>query len=141
MKKRILVLASANRAMILEMDHMPAPGETFLRRILRADAVGGKGEQRRRRVCPSGRRRHDRPACLGDDKDGHAIAESYNEEGLDTRAVRFTDRAQTGFALCTVEHDGNSRIIVVPGANEHFSSRRHPQRNSGRAVRRDDDAV
>lgn len=119
MKKRILVLASANRDMILEMDHMPAPGETF-RAESYGYAVGGKGSNAAVAFA-----RQDAAvtiaACLGDDKDGHAIAESYNEEGLDTRAVRFTDRAQTGFALCTVEHDGNSRIIVVPGANEHFS--------------------
>ena len=126
MKKRILVLASANRDMILEMDHMPAPGETF-RAESYGYAVGGKGSNAAVAFA-----RQDAAVTIaagrGDDKDGHAIAESYNEEGLDTRAVRFTDRAQTGFALCTVEHDGNSRIIVVPVRTSISASTTSPKK-------------
>lgn len=122
--KRILVLASANRDLILRMDHMPAGGETF-RADSYAYSFGGKGSNAAVAAARQGAR-VTIATCLGDDANGRAIYQSYCDESLDTRAVRFTDQAQTGFALCTVERDGNSRIIVVPGANEHIRFRDIP---------------
>ena len=118
MSKKILVLASANRDLVLVMDRMPDPGETF-RGESYAYAFGGKGSNA---AVATARQGADVTiaTCLGNDGNGKDIFASYEKEGMDTRAVAFTDKAQTGFALCTVERDGNSRIIVVPGANEHI---------------------
>lgn len=116
--KKILVLASANRDLILEMDHMPAPGETF-RAERYGHAAGGKGSNAAVALARQGAK-ITISTCLGNDDNGKSLFETYEKEGMDTRAVHFTDDAQTGFALCTVERDGNSRIIVVAGANEHI---------------------
>ncbi len=116
--KKILVLASANRDLILEMDHMPAPGETF-RAERYGYAAGGKGSNAAVALARQGAK-VTISTCLGNDDNGKSLFETYEKEGMDTRAVHFTDEAQTGFALCTVERDGNSRIIVVAGANEHI---------------------
>lgn len=118
MKKRLLVPASANRDLIVTMQRMPAPGETF-RAQSYGYAAGGKGSNAAVALARQGAQ-VTIATCLGNDDNGRALYQTYQKEGLDTRAVRFCDDAQTGFAICTVERDGNSRIIVIPGANEQI---------------------
>ena len=68
MSKKILILASANRDMMLVMDHMPSPGETF-RGESYEYAFGGKGSNA---AVATARQGADVTiaTCLGDDANG-----------------------------------------------------------------------
>ena len=54
---------------------------------------------------------------VGDDGDGHQLARTLADEGLDLTTVTPDPDAPTGLAVIEVDPSGENRIVVVPGAN------------------------
>lgn len=120
MKERILVVSSANVDLILNTEVLPKAGETVISGENFAYVAGGKGANSARLCAALG--------CdtiflcrLGDDRHGKRLIELYKREGIDTRFIELDREYPTGLAAVMV-CDGESRIIVYPGANMALSA-------------------
>ena len=123
MKKRILVVSSANLDFVQRMRRIPNAGETV---VEPADygygyVPGGKGANS---AVTYARMGDDCIFCtrLGADNNGSRLLSVYEKEGIDTRFIARDKGCPTGLASILVEEDGANRIIVYPGANENLSA-------------------
>jgi ribokinase len=118
----VVVVGSVNRDYLCSLDHLPAPGETVLGNDV-AIASGGKGGNQAVAAAKIGV-----PtalvACLGNDPDGNDIAAALAESGVDTSGVAVLPGVRTGLAFVFVTGDGESSIVVSPGANSKLTSER-----------------
>ena len=116
MKKRILVVSSANMDLVMNVPRLPLAGETLLADGSYRLVPGGKGANAAIAVERLG---GDCVFCAktGRDANGEALRKLYASEGINMSALRSTDEAATGLAAITVEPDGTNRITVFPGAN------------------------
>lgn len=55
--------------------------------------------------------------CVGNDGFGKQFFETLEAEGFDTSVVKVSQNNSTGVSLVTVEHSGQNRICMTPGAN------------------------
>lgn len=55
--------------------------------------------------------------CVGSDGFGKQFFETLEAEGFDTSVVKVSPNNSTGVSLVTVEHSGQNRICMTPGAN------------------------
>lgn len=123
MKKRILVVSSANMDFVQRMRRVPNAGETV---VESADygygyVPGGKGANS---AVAFARMGDDCVFCtrLGMDANGDRLLSVYQKEGIDTRFAVRDKEAATGLASILVEESGANRIIVYPGANERLNA-------------------
>ncbi|MBQ7822176.1 MAG: ribokinase [Clostridia bacterium] len=116
MKKRILVVSSANLDFVLNMKRVPGAGETVIDMGSYDHVPGGKGANAAVAVS---RLDGDCVFCtrLGNDANGKMLKQFYSECGIDTRFVITDKTASTGLAAIMVESNGMNRIVVYPGAN------------------------
>ena len=117
---KILVVGSLNVDMVMNVDHMPAEGETIL-----CDGMtlvpGGKGANQ---ACAAGRLGTDVAmlGAIGDDDYGALQLKSLSEAGVEVGGLLKKEGQNTGTAFITVNKSGNNSIVVVPGANSAFRS-------------------
>ena len=115
---QILVVGSLNVDMVMNVDHMPAEGETIL-----CDGMtlvpGGKGANQ---ACAAGRLGTDVAmlGAIGDDDYGALQLKSLSEAGVEVGGLLKKEGQNTGTAFITVNKSGNNSIVVVPGANSAF---------------------
>ena len=115
---KILVIGSMNVDMVMNVDHMPAEGETIL-----CDGMtlvpGGKGANQ---ACAAGRLGTDVAmlGAIGDDDYGALQLKSLSEAGVEVGGLLKKEGQNTGTAFITVNKSGNNSIVVVPGANSAF---------------------
>ena len=115
---KILVVGSLNVDMVMNVDHMPAEGETIL-----CDGMtlvpGGKGANQ---ACAAGRLGTDVAmlGAIGDDDYGALQLKSLSEAGVEVGGLLKKEGQNTGTAFITVNKSGNNSIVVVPGANSAF---------------------
>lgn len=115
---KILVVGSLNVDMVMNVDHMPAEGETIL-----CDGMtlvpGGKGANQ---ACAAGRLGTDVAmlGAIGDDDYGALQLKSLSEAGVEVGGLLKKEGQNTGTAFITVNKSGNNSIVVVPGANSTF---------------------
>ena len=115
---KILVVGSLNVDMVMNVDHMPAEGETIL-----CDGMtlvpGGKGANQ---ACAAGRLGTDVAmlGAIGDDDYGALQLKSLPEAGVEVGGLLKKEGQNTGTAFITVNKSGNNSIVVVPGANSAF---------------------
>ena len=115
---KILVVGSLNVDMVMNVDHMPAEGETIL-----CDGMtlvpGGKGANQ---ACAAGRLGTDVAmlGAIGDDDYGALQLKSLSEAGVEVGGLLKKEGQNTGTAFITVNKIGNNSIVVVPGANSAF---------------------
>lgn len=115
---KILVVGSLNVDMVMNVDHMPAEGETIL-----CDGMtlvpGGKGANQ---ACAAGRLGTDVAmlGAIGDDDYGVLQLKSLSESGVEVGGLLKKEGQNTGTAFITVNKSGNNSIVVVPGANSAF---------------------
>lgn len=114
---RILVYGSLNLDLIVEVDRLPAVGETLLGGSFRR-LSGGKGGNQAYAAA-----RTATPlvavsmvGCVGDDDAGEQLLRELAAAGVDVSLVARSPEP-TGTALITVGPDGANTIVVVPGAN------------------------
>lgn len=115
---KILVVGSLNVDMVMNVDHMPAEGETIL-----CDGMtlvpGGKGANQ---ACAAGRLGTDVAmlGAIGDDDYGALQLKSLSEAGVEVGGLLKKEGQNTGTAFITVNKSGNNSIVVVPRANSAF---------------------
>lgn len=120
MKKRILVVSSANMDFVMRVGKLPEGGQTVVETRGYDYVPGGKGANAALTLARLGA---DSIFCtrLGNDSNGQKLKALYSENGIDTRFI-ITDRsAPTGLASIIVEETGENRIVVYPGANSELS--------------------
>jgi len=119
MKKRIVVLGSANIDHIAKVRNIPVPGETVGDGKY-TKAFGGKGFNQ----AVAARRASGNVtflASIGDDEDGKQIMQTIKGDGVNTDHVLYRRGSKTGAAFIFVEDSGENSIVVTPGANKEWT--------------------
>ena len=114
---KVAVVGSYGVGLTVELDRVPAAGETVIGRAFRIDH-GGKGSNQAIGAARLGADVEFLTA-IGDDTFGHEAAALWEREGVNAHAL-VTD-APTMTAPILVEPTGENRIVVVPGALEQLS--------------------
>jgi ribokinase len=113
---RVAVCGSVNMDVFGYVERAPDPGETIFGRRL-SYASGGKGANQ-----AVAARRMDADVAFfgacGSDAFGDVVSANLAGEGMDISGLRRIDEP-TGVALIVVSADGENRIIVLSGANDH----------------------
>ena len=115
MAGKIVVAGSSNTDMILQMDHIPQPGETILGGQF-SMAAGGKGANQAVAAARAGGQ-VTFLARIGADMFGRQAVEGFRRDGIDVRYVLEDDQAPSGVALIFVAANGENSIGVASGAN------------------------
>ncbi len=115
MAAQIVVVGSSNTDMILQMSHIPRPGETILGGRF-SMAAGGKGANQTVAAARAGGR-VTFLARVGNDMFGRQSIEGFKRDGLDVQHVIRDETAPSGVALIFVAEDGENSIGVASGAN------------------------
>ncbi|MGI6455726.1 MAG: ribokinase [bacterium] len=116
--KNIYVIGSSNTDMVVQCDHIPAPGETILGGKF-VQVHGGKGANQ----AVSAARLGGKVTffCrVGKDPLGLASIAAYQKEGINTAYIVEDDAEQSGVALILVDREGENCIAVAPGVNAHM---------------------
>lgn len=121
MKKRILVVSSANMDFVMKVGRIPEAGQTVIESRSYDYIPGGKGANSALALSRLGA---DCVFCtrLGNDNHAQRLKALYAENGIDTRFIVNDKATPTGLAAILVEESGENRIIVYPGANDHLSA-------------------
>lgn len=112
---RIAIIGSMNMDVVLQVPHLPHPGETLLAPQL-TTWPGGKGANQALGVSRLGGNAY-MFGCLGNDRYGKQIAEQLSSANVDMSSVPLTADQPTGTAYINVCPDGSNTIVVHPGAN------------------------
>ena len=117
-KKRILVVGSANMDMHMPVLKLPQAGETVIQTGGVSYSPGGKSANSAVTLAKLGA---EAVFCtrLGRDSHGETLYSYYKELGIDLSYTVIDREHQTGFAAILVdEESAQNRIMVYPGANE-----------------------
>lgn len=115
----IVVVGSSNTDLIVQLPHIPAPGETVLGGRY-TQAAGGKGANQAVAAARAGGQ-VTFISCVGSDTMGQQALAGYEAEGIDIRHIRC-DAQPTGVAVIFVGDDGENSIGVASGANLSLSA-------------------
>jgi ribokinase len=115
---RIAVVGSAVTDLTTFSDVFPRAGETLFGKRFNL-GFGGKGANQAvaARLCGA---EVLMVARVGNDLFGEATLKNFASYGIDTTHVQVVQGTSTGVAPIFVEPNGQNRIIVVKGANEHL---------------------
>ena len=118
-KKSIVVVGSSNTDMVIQLDHIPRPGETILggRFVM---AAGGKGANQ---AVAAARAGGDVTfvARVGRDMFGDNVLAGFQKDGIRVDHVLRDKASPSGVALIFVARDGENSIAVASGANGNLS--------------------
>lgn len=115
MKKHIVVVGSCNTDMVINVDHLPAPGETILGGSFLMNP-GGKGANQAVAAARLGGDVYF-ITKTGNDLFGKRAIEQYQEEGIHVDYIQSDPELPSGVALITVDKKGENVISVASGAN------------------------
>ncbi len=113
--KKILVIGSLNMDQALQVEHIPAAGETILCQDMQL-VCGGKGANQAF-TCGRLGCQVEMLGCVGRDENGTALIENLAKAGIETANIRQVKDKPTGTAVIAVEKAGNNCIFVIQGAN------------------------
>jgi ribokinase len=119
MKPKIVVVGSSNTDMVVQVPHLPAPGETVLGGEF-IMAAGGKGANQAVAAARLGAQ-VTFVARLGRDMFGQVAVQGYKAEGINVDSIAWDEDAASGVALIVVDEAGENAIAVAPGANGRLS--------------------
>jgi len=119
MKPKIVVVGSANTDMVIQVHHLPEPGET----VLGGNYIQSQGGKGANQAVAASRLGADVTfiARLGRDAFGDASIAAYQADGINTRHIIRDDKTPSGVALIMVNRNGENIIAVAPGANAQLS--------------------
>lgn len=117
------VVGSINMDVVVEVERAPEAGETVLGSDYRLHP-GGKGANQAVAAARLGAA-VEMIGCLGRDAYGDTLYGALRGEGLVLDSLHRVTQP-TGAAFITVEHSGQNRIVVSPGANAALTSPRLP---------------
>lgn len=120
-KPRIVVVGSSNTDMVIQVDHIPRPGETVLGGQF-STAAGGKGANQ---AVAAARAGGDVVfvARVGKDLFGEQALQGFAADGIQLQHVTPDNEAPSGVALIFVGKDGQNSIAVASGANGRLCAR------------------
>lgn len=117
--KRIVVVGSINIDVTLNVDELPQPGKTISTNK-HSVIPGGKGANQavgvaklNHEVALIGR--------VGNDYDSTLVYACMEENHVDIQGITRDIRAETGKAYIHVQHDGESMITILTGANQQLA--------------------
>lgn len=116
----VAVIGSFVMALTTRLPRMPEAGESLIADLLDV-GPGGKGSNLAVAVARQGAR-VGLVAKIGADLFGDVALKLYADEGIDSAYVVRASDAQTGVALIYLEHSGENRIGIYPGANAALSA-------------------
>ncbi|AKP68080.1 ribokinase [Companilactobacillus ginsenosidimutans] len=113
--KKIVVLGSINVDTILNISHLPQPGETMHMQD-RSTAGGGKGANQALAAVRAGA---DTAfiSKIGKDHAADFMMKTFEEDGLNLDHVTFSETEGTGKAYILLQDGGQNSILVYGGAN------------------------
>lgn len=120
MAGKIAVVGSSNTDMIMQMDHIPVPGETIIGGAF-SMAAGGKGANQAVAAARAGGQ-VTFIARVGRDMFGDKAVEGFQADGIEVKYVLRDEQAASGVALIFVAADGENSIGVASGANGRLSA-------------------
>lgn len=115
MKKHMVIVGSCNTDMVVNVDHLPAPGETILGGKFLMNP-GGKGANQAVAAARLGGDVYF-IAKVGNDLFGKRSIEQYQAESIHTDYIQTDPELPSGVALITVDKKGENVISVASGAN------------------------
>ena len=113
MAPRLTVVGSINLDLVVRAERLPRPGETVTGASF-ARGPGGKGANQAVAAARLGAE-VTMVGCVGSDGFADEALAGLREAGV--REAWVTRDAPTGVALITVDGDGETTIVVAPGAN------------------------
>jgi ribokinase len=117
----LVVTGSLNMDFVVQVERLPAPGETALGHDFRM-IPGGKGANQ---ACAAGKLARDARVRMvgrvGYDPFADSLKASLAAAGVDVTAVQATHSQPTGIAEIWVERSGQNSIVVAGGANAELS--------------------
>ncbi len=113
------MVGSCNVDVVVEVPHLPAPGETVLGGD-RRDVPGGKGANQAVAAGRLGTRVH-LVGAVGDDPAGQLLLDALAAGRVDTSEVSVLADVASGTALIAVDGAGENTIVVAPGANARIA--------------------
>jgi ribokinase len=119
--RKIFVVGSINRDLVVYVDGLPRAGETIFGDRFQ-QFPGGKGANQAVAASRLGGDVH-LVANVGADAFGKAMRDFLAGEHIDISAIAILDSAPTGIALITVDSASENSIVVVSGANMVWHSR------------------
>ena len=111
---RVIVVGSTMMDLVAYADRLPEAGETVVGSSFQT-GFGGKGANQAVMARLLGAE-VSMVCCVGGDGYGDETLQNFTERGIDTTWVRRVPGA-SGVAPIWVEHGGQNRIIILPGAN------------------------
>lgn len=117
--KKLLIIGSLNLDMTVNVDHMPAVGETIISERMHL-VPGGKGANQ---ACAAGRLQADVTmlGAVGDDTYADIELTNLQKAGVRVSEIIRRGDVSTGIAFITVNREGDNSIVVVSGANATLS--------------------
>jgi ribokinase len=115
----IVVIGNISIRLVIEVPHLPVPGESVQGGPLRSYA-GGKGANQATAAARAGAQ----VALLGRvgiDEFGRANLTALQDQGVDVSAVGSDQTVGTGVAMVAVDTDGEFLLFTSPGANQTLS--------------------
>jgi len=116
---QIVVVGSSNIDMVVQVPHIPAPGETVLGGQF-VMVPGGKGANQAVAAARLGAQ-VTFVARLGQDAFADASLQNFTAAGIDTSFIVRDAEAASGVALIFVDTGGENTIAVAPGANARLA--------------------
>lgn len=122
---KIVVVGSMNMDCMINVGHIPTGGETLKTGNI-VLLPGGKGANQAVGAGKLGGLVY-MVGRLGSDSDGKAVYNNLVKYGVRTDGVVFDDTIPTGKAYINVAADGESTIVIYPGANENLNCKQVKQ--------------
>lgn len=111
----VAVVGSLNADLVLEVDRIPAAGETVLSAAI-TRGPGGKGANQALAAARAGAA----TAMVGRIGADRSVLSGLERHGVSVREVR-QGSGETGVAVVLLTSDGENSIVVAPGANAELS--------------------
>lgn len=115
MSKKILVIGSINKDLVVNTLRFPKEGETILGNNFYT-TNGGKGANQ---ACAIGKLGGDVSmlGAVGNDNFAKDLSDALSSNNVNINNLLIKDNVSTGIAVITVTNDGANHIIVAQGAN------------------------
>ncbi|NLU55468.1 MAG: ribokinase [Firmicutes bacterium] len=118
-KAKILVVGSFMMDLVVRTPRVPKNGETIIGTSFNR-FPGGKGANQAVAAARLGGA-VTMAGKVGSDDFGDEFLSVLASEGINTAYILRDSQAATGVGFITLDHAGNNRIVVVPGANLRYS--------------------
>jgi ribokinase len=129
--RKIFVVGSINRDLVVYVDGLPRPGETVFGNRFQ-QFPGGKGANQAVAASRLGGDVH-LVGNVGSDPFGKEMRDFLAGENIDTSEIAILDTASTGIALITVDSASENSIVVVSAANMVWDTRDLVRMKMGRS--------